>query len=244
MTIQWPELTVVSLHRHPVKSMQGESVDAVDVDDKGIVGDRRWGIRDKSTGYVLTGRRVPALLEATGRDGAVTLPSGETTADSETLSSWLGRDVELIGTADNRSTYEVPLDPLDGETNWVSWQGPAGSFVDSTKTAISLISTATLQNWEPRRFRMNVQLGGATEVDQEVSLVGQHIRIGEVELDVVKRVDRCVMVTRAQPGFERDLDVLKAINHHHSGNLGIGGLVVRTGTIRVGDPVEVLGPIA
>jgi uncharacterized protein len=235
-------LTVVSLHRFPVKSMQGESVDAVDVDEKGIVGDRRWGLRDKATGYVLTGRRVPALLEATGRHGAVTLPDGETTADSRKLSSWLKREVELIGTADSRSTYEVPLDPLDGETQWVSWQGPTGSFVDSTKTAISLVSTATLQTWEPRRFRLNVQLSGA-EIDDEVRLVGHRVRIGEVELDIVKRVDRCVMVTRAQPGFERDLDVLKAINHRHEGNLGVGGLVRRTGTIAIGDTVEVIGSI-
>ena len=48
------------------------------------------------------------------------------------------------------------------------------------------------------------------------------------------------MVARAQPGVDRDLEVLKAINQDHGGNLGIGALVDQPGVVAVGDAVEVL----
>lgn len=231
-------MIVSGLWRHPVKSMQGHAVDVVEIDERGVVGDRRWGIRRVDTGNVLTGRREPALLQAIGRDGAVQLPNGEVTADADVLSAWLGYRVEFVEATDGvRSTYEVPLDPLDGETNWVSWQGPAASFVDSTRTAVSLIATGSMREWSQRRFRMNVVLDG----DDDSWLVGKRVRIGSAVLDVVKPVDRCVMVTRPQPGMDRDLDVLKTILADHGGNLGVGAVVIEAGTIRIGDEIKTLG---
>ena len=230
-------LTVSELWRFPVKSMQGHRVDSVELDSRGVVGDRRWGIRDAGTGYVLTGRREPALLQAIGGDGMVTLPDGRVTADAAELSAWLGRPVTLVGASSGeRSTYEVPLDPLDGEQNWVSWQGPEASFVDSTKTAISLISAPMRRDWDPRRFRMNVVFDSSGDT----TLVGRRVRLGTATLEVVKEVDRCVMVTRPQPGLDRDLDVLKSILADHGGNLGVGALVVEPGMIRIGDLLEVI----
>jgi uncharacterized protein len=234
-------LRVGSLWSHPVKSLQGRRVDLVTIDAHGVVGDRRWAIRDVATGTVLTGRRAPELLHAVGGDGSVTLPTGETTADSSVLSAWLGRSVELVAAQTGvRPTYEVPLDPLEGEQQWVSWQGPDASFVDSTKTAVSLISAQSIGSDDPRRFRMNVVLEGAAAPDEEVALVGARIAIGSAVLTVMKQVDRCVMVTRSQPGLERDLDVLRRVNSHHGGNLGIGALVEVPGSFGVGDEVRVL----
>ena len=46
------------------------------------------------------------------------------------------------------------------------------------------------------------------------------------------------MVTRPQPGLERDLDVLKTVNRDHSGVLSVGATVNRAGTIDVGDDVQ------
>jgi uncharacterized protein len=144
----------------------------------------------------------------------------------------------IAAVAGQRSTYQTPTDPFDGEHDWASWQGPEQSFVDSTRTAVSLITTTTLRSWDHRRFRMNVVLAGADEND----LVGQRIRLGTATLDVVKRVDRCVMVTRAQPGIDRDLDVLKSIIRDHDGDLGIGAIVIEPGVVQVGDLVEFYSP--
>jgi len=68
-----------ALWRHPVKSLQGQSIATAEIDPDGLRGDRRWGVRDEATGKVLTGRREPLLLgasaalDANGRP-EVTLP--------------------------------------------------------------------------------------------------------------------------------------------------------------------------
>jgi uncharacterized protein len=90
-------MTIVKeLSRFPVKSTQGQSVDELQLDPRGVIGDRRWGLRDLTTGNILTGRRVPELLHAIGGDGMVTLPSGVTTRDAGESSARLGRSVELV----------------------------------------------------------------------------------------------------------------------------------------------------
>ena len=69
--------------------------------------------------------------------------------------------------------------------------------------------------------------------------VGSTVRVGEVTLDVVKQIDRCVMTTRTQPGgIDRDVDVLRTIIRERANNLGIGSLVRKPGMVHVGDAVE------
>lgn len=79
----------------------------------------------------------------------------------------------------------------------------------------------------------------------ENELVGRRIRVGSVVLDVMTRIDRCVMVARAQPGgIERDLDVLKTVLRDSEGFLGVGAVVATPGELTVGDAVTDLGPTA
>ena len=51
--------------RFPVKSMQGERVDAAEVETQGLRGDRAYALFDTETGLGLTARREPRLLFAT-----------------------------------------------------------------------------------------------------------------------------------------------------------------------------------
>jgi uncharacterized protein YcbX len=167
------------------------------------------------------------------------LPDGTTTSDDAVLSAWLGRDVTLrAADFDETRTYEVPLD-IDTEApeSWVQWNGPRGAFHDSTRTRVSLLSYGSIGAWEPQRFRANVLLDG----EGEDALVGSHVRVGSTVLEVMKPIDRCVMVTRPQPGgIDRDLDVLKTINRERAGNLAIGALVRESGEIAAGDELTVV----
>lgn len=238
-------MRVTDIWRFPVKSMGGESLPEAELSDLGIVGDRAWSIHDDATGTTLTARRTPELLFASARIEAdelvITLPDGAEVGEggSAQLSSWLGRDVELRAAgAHNRDTggvYEVPLD-AEHDADWVSWTGPGGAFHDSRWTRLSLVSTATLGTWDRRRFRTNVVVDGSGED----GFVGHRISIGDTVLDVAKQVDRCVMVSRPQPGLERDLDVLRTINADRSTFLAVGCLVVTLGRIALGD--QVTGP--
>jgi uncharacterized protein len=231
---------VAELWRYPVKSLQGERLATVDVGPEGLAGDRQWALFDVATGYGLTARRVPDLLFLSGRlrqDGAaeVVMPDGTVTSDDAVLSGWLGRQVTLRAAADapGERLYENPNEVGEaGEYDWDAFPGARGAFHDSSRTRVSLVSTGTLGSWDRRRFRANVVLSGAGED----ALVGRRVRLGGAALDVVKQVDRCVMVTRPQPGgIGRDNGVLKTIHRERDGCLAIGALVARTGTVAVGD---------
>lgn len=229
-------LTVAALWRYPVKSMRGEALPAAPVGTHGIPGDRAFGVVDDETGTVLTARRAPRLLFATARwhDGEVevTTADGEHLDSDTALSRWVQRPVRLVRAGDEGGVYENPLDP-EREADWVRWQGPGHAWHDSTRARVSLVSTGSLGTWDPARFRANVLLDGAGEED----LVGAPARLGTAVLDVTKRIDRCVMVTRAQPDLDVDRDVLRTIHRERAGCLAVGALVVTPGQVAVGDPL-------
>ena len=232
-------MQVTQLWCYPVKSMAGVRLETATVGPLGIDGDRQWGLVDRSTGLVLTARRVPELLFAEpvprGEGMAVRLPDGTVTDDDADLSAWLGRDVELRRPRpDERGRYEIAENDDRPDGDWIRWQGPKGVWHDSNRTRLSIISEDALHDWDVRRFRANVYVAGGDERE----LLGRDIAIGEVAGTVVKEIDRCVMVTRPQAGIERDKSVLVQVHAERGGNLGVGVLVTGAGTIRVGDVVE------
>ncbi len=235
-------LRVSEIWRYPIKSIGGERVSVATITELGVIGDRGWSIFDIETDTVLTARRTPEMLFASatliGADVSVTLPDGAQLSSvddtcNEQLSAWLDRPVELRAAGAEGGTYEVPLD-FENDENWVSWQGPGGAWHDSEASRISLVRRYTLRDWDQRRFRANIILDGTGEDD----LVGVHIKLGTTELSVMKPIDRCVIVTRPQPGLERNLDVLRTINAERAATLSIGALVATGGTISEGDIVS------
>lgn len=229
-------MRVLELWRYPVKSLQGERLGTAEIGPLGIAGDRGWALFDLETGLGLTARRLPRLLFARGRLGPggtaeVVLPDGTVTADDDVLSGWLGRPVALREATGARPRYESPDD--DEETGgWHSWEGAAGALHDDASARVSLLSTGTAGEWDPRRFRANVLLDGAGEDD----LVGGRVRLGSVVLRVGGGIPRCVMVTRPQPGgIEKDPTVLRRIHRERDGRLAVGAAVAVPGTVSVGD---------
>jgi uncharacterized protein YcbX len=225
---------IEEIWRYPVKSMGGHRMAAVDVTELGIEGDRTWGLVDDATGMVLTGRREPRLLMAgaaleNGRP-VVTAEGGHEMRTSADLSAWLGRSVTLTPAGQEGGVYENPMD-YENDADWATWQGPGGAWHDSASARVSIVSLGSVGDWDPRRFRANLLVDGSDEEE----LVGQHVTVGEAVLQVVKQINRCVMVTRAQPGLDRDLNVLKAVNRTRDSKLAIGALVVSPGRFAEGD---------
>jgi len=243
-------MEIVSIWRYPIKSVGGEQLAQAEVAETGIVGDRHWSIRDVATGKSLTARREPALLFASAScvgqsddlEVHVVLPDGTKLrgvgdgTDRELnneLSAWLDRPVELQASAPGMTgTFETQL-TVEETGEWIDWTGATGSFHDSARRKVSLVSASTMGEWDERRFRINLIVDGTGEDD----LLDTSVRVGDCVLDVVRLVDRCVVVTRPQPGLERDLSVLKTINAERGSNLGIGCLVNTAGMINVGDAV-------
>jgi MOSC domain-containing protein len=237
-------MRVTRLWRYPVKSMQGERLEEAVIGDRGITGDRQWAVIALETGKALTARREPRLLYAfarlAGADNVeVVLADGRVTASDTELSAWLGYDVELRrANIEERGTYEIAEDFEHEETSdWISWNGPRGSFHDNNRTQVSIATEASFEGWDERRFRFNVIVDGTAETE----LIGRKLRLGDAVVDVVKSIGRCVITTRPQPGgIERDLDVLRTINARSDGQLGIGSLVITGGKVALGDELEPL----
>ena len=250
-------MQVIEVWRHPVKSLQGERLRVGTIEAGGLAGDRVWGLRDRATGKVLTGRREPPLLTASARldgDGTphITLPDGRTAAGpgpatDATLSGWLGRPVTLVSAAGAPpGVGEYFGDATDDTSRVLEWTMPAGRFVDSLPLLV--LTTASLRAgaathpgaaWVVRRFRPNLVVEAEGTEWIEDSWCGRSLRVGEVELSVEAPCGRCTMVTRPQPGLSRDLDVYRTLLSLHEGTIGVLASVTTPGTVRPGDTVEV-----
>ncbi len=228
-------MRVEEIWRFPVKSLGGETLTSATVDEHGIEGDRAWGLYDPAADRVLTARREPTLLFLRARlvDGQpeISTADGDLLADDAALSAWLGRPVELRSARDGTVRFETPMDE-DREADWVSWESSDETFHDG-RSKLSLVSRPTLGEWDTRRFRLNV----IVDEPGDDQLAGDVV-IGDATLSIRKPIERCIMVTRAQPGLERDLDVLKKVRRERENRLGIGATVSTPGEISVGDAVE------
>lgn len=245
---------VAELWRHPVKSLQGEPLDEAIVEDSGLSGDRQWGIVDCETGTVLTARRVPSLLLASSRlmDTGVELrlPGGDvlvapSAQADEVLSEWIGRQVALVSAGTfGAGVGEYFEDATDDNSPVVSWTMPPGRFVDALPLLI--VTTASLRQgralhpdgeWETRRFRPNIVIDVEDDGWVEDAWRGHTLRIGTAAVQPAAPCQRCTMVTRPQPGLDRDLDIYKVLARHHGATFGTWTTVETPGLVRVGDDV-------
>lgn len=178
--------SVVSLWRYPVKSMMGEELNAVQITERGVVGDRAYALVDPATGKVASAKNPrkwrslfdcrAALLEppATGEKVPpvrITLPDGATLTCQqddfdETLSRALGREVRFTSAVPETPTLEEywpDLEGLDHQDAVTDESIPPGAFFDGA--AVHLLTTATIARlqesyprgrFEVRRFRPNI----------------------------------------------------------------------------------------
>jgi uncharacterized protein len=144
------------------------------------------------------------------------------------------RRAEQQATREYENTDDFESEATSG---WTTFDGADGAFHDSPRARVSLVSAETLRDWDPRRFRANVYLGGGGEDDY----VGRTATLGDALLDIGKRIGRCVMVTRPQAGgVARDVDVLRAIHNERGGFLSVGATVLRPGGVELGDALVVV----
>jgi uncharacterized protein len=243
---------LIGLWRYPVKSMQGESLEVAEVLAHGLAGDRRYGVQAGESGRVLSAKREGRLLTARAAGpGRISLPTGESLAgpgdDTDAaLSAWLQRPVHLVEAhADQIPTFESQSDAADDASASVTWQGHPQAFVDSSP--IHLLTTASLRavraqrpdlDWRVARFRPNLVVDAPGDERVEDAWVGHRCSVGAVQLEIIKPCERCVMVTRFQPGgLDRELGVLTHLARVSQSTLGVLARVLRPGVVSVGAPV-------
>jgi predicted small metal-binding protein len=94
-----------------------------------------------------------------------------------------------------------------------------------------------------RRLRPNLVIGGVTGLEER-RWPGSRLRIGEVVIEVDSLRGRCVMTTVDPDSLEQDPGVLRDIVERFGGRLALNCAVLRGGTIRVGQPVELVDATA
>jgi uncharacterized protein YcbX len=245
-------LTVAELWRYPVKSMQGERVDRIDIGPGGTAGDRRLAVVDPAARKVLSAKRYADLLLAAARtegDGIViALPTGvELAADDPevhaALSEWLGMEVRLEPPpTDAVFPMEMYSGMSDESTPLFDWGGPAGTWLDLADahflTTASLRAAAALHpegDWDVRRFRPMALIDSDEEGFVEDDW--KSVSLGSAEAKVIMQTPRCSMPSRAQPGIDRDMKIGTTIRDGHNNNLGVYCEITKAGSIAVGDRV-------
>lgn len=160
---------VAALWRYPVKSMQGEELDAAEVTPRGIPGDRAYAVVDRETGLVASAkhpRRWGRLFECRAtfveslRPGGplppvrIELPDGAVVESTRhdvdrVLSRALGREVTLTPEAPAKPEREADRTPPDaprGEEvirrEAMALAAPAGTFFDYG--VLHVLTTSTL----------------------------------------------------------------------------------------------------
>jgi uncharacterized protein YcbX len=252
-------MRVAQLWRYPVKSMQGSQVERVEVDERGVAGDRGWGVVDPAARKVLSAKRWGALLQASAAideagEVTITLPDGGThvagdPATDEALSAWLDREVRLQRPpAGDGLFYELPTEAWepDSDDTWEFPGPPGGPFVDVA--GAHLLTTASLRaasglhpegDWDVRRFRPTALVEADGDGFVEDAWVGSPVTLGGVVVSPFMPTVRCAMPTRAQPGLPSDTGVARTLRDHHELNLGVYCTIEQGGTVAVGDPVSV-----
>ncbi|MER7484291.1 MOSC N-terminal beta barrel domain-containing protein [Streptomyces sp. NPDC126510] len=228
--------------RYPIKSMGGERLASVDVDERGLLGDRLYAVRD-AEGRFGSGkntrrfRRMPGLLRLHSR-----CPEAEPLPEPELL------DPDGVPVADTTAFLRRYLRRGDVE---VAREGAVSHF---DQLALSVLSTATL-DWmrtalagiavDERRFRPNllIRTPPVTPAFVEDRWLGSQVRIGTtVCATFVRSSEHCVMVNESQQDLPHSPLVLKTIAQAHAMRMDALGTVTVPGTLGVGDLVTVIRP--
>lgn len=257
-------VTIAALYRYPVKSMLGEPLPRVTLDERGVVGDRVYAVLDRETG-VLASAKVPkrwsALLgfsaafveEPSAAEPAppvsITFPDGSVHRSDEpdidgALSATLGREVALVTAVPEGTTFEEIWPDIDGlapehiieattarreDTGEAISRFDVAAFARPGRfydlAALHVITESTLErlgelapgsDFDPRRYRPNVVLGGTEPGFAENTWPGRSMTLGDdVRVEYTFQTMRCVMTTLGQGSLPEDRGTLRTVAKHN-----------------------------
>jgi uncharacterized protein YcbX len=158
--------SVGSISVYPVKSLAGRRVPAAEVGPAGLRGDRVYSVVDADTGERVTVKTTPQLHEV--------VATGDTEADTITLTEVLGRSVRLARSEAGPRVDAAAVHLVSREAIARAAEGdvPQGCSADDPRANLVLHLT-----------------GG-----DERSWVGRRLQVGEAVLDVVRTPKHCLGV--------------------------------------------------
>lgn len=254
-------MRVARINTTPVRTFRLQHPDSVEVGPDGVVENRRFLLVDEHGERLRSSKTAwPCVLEAHYDAAAETLrvrfPDG-----SEFTESALGDGEAVTPEVAARRIparvvhggWEAGLAELAGHpVRIVRAERPRDAF--RALGPVSLLSTASVDRLaevagrpvDARRFRLLFEVDGC-EAHEEDRWYGRSVRVGEAVLRIGRPVERCAVTTRDPDTGARDLDTLRLIRSYRGQRAGDGAILFGVvadvewpGTVRVGDPVELL----
>ncbi|NVN06423.1 MOSC domain-containing protein [Asaia spathodeae] len=258
---------IAALYIHPVKSLHRIDVAALDLEPWGPRGDRRWLVVSPE-GKFMTQRQYPAMARIiTALEGENLHLSGGTAEplmlvppgpDSPLalVSVWKDRDIEARDAGDTAAEWVSTF--LETPCRLVYIAAPerarpaefgSVSFADGFPLLVT--NTASLTDLNERldqpvpmeRFRPNIVVESETPWAEDTWRI---LKIGSVELELVKPCSRCIVTTIDQetgtiPVARKPLRTMTGFRHQPGGVMfGQNAIIRRGGAIRLGDRIDCL----
>lgn len=229
--------TVRELWRYPVKSLRGERCEVLRLDQRGVIGDRLYAIRDEA-GKFGSGkttrrfRRMDGLLRFRavyeGEVPLITFPDGATLRGDDpaihaALSAQLGIPVTLSREAEISHFDAGPLHLL------------------TTASLRTLGESLGEEALDGRRFRPNILVETEASGFPEDAWQGHDLAVGDdARLRIAGRTERCLMVGLAQDDLPADARILRNVVRLNAACLGVFANALAPGAIHVGDRIRLL----
>jgi uncharacterized protein YcbX len=130
---------------------------------------------------------------------------------------------------------------------------PPGTYVDAyplhvlSQRSLDVLAERSGLDCSAPRFRPNLLLEVSGEGDEpELGWVGRRVRVGDLLLGIRSPTYRCSMPSRPQPllGLAGEPAMTRALVRQARRLLGVNALVIRPGTIHIGDHVTIGEPVA
>ncbi|MEJ8547925.1 MOSC domain-containing protein [Brevibacillus borstelensis] len=234
---------ISAIHRYPVKSFRGESLQEAAVSRFGLYGDRsRAFLDEKSSVRHLTAKHVPKLLEyqavCISEGDETSFPGVRVTAPDGRVYAWTDEELhtemeQLSGRPLTPVTF-TPQDELMGVDQ--------AQLLIVTDASVRALEQMWGKSVDYLRFRPNIVLEQAEAVPfAEEDWIGRRIQMGEVVVEVYKKCKRCSMVNIDPGDYSIDSSLLKTLAASRQACFGVYAAVVETGVVQVGDVACLLG---
>ncbi len=230
---------VTELHRWPVKSMAGEPLAALRLDERGAAGDRAHALFDEHRGVPrrLTARQAPRMLGWRASYGAdvhpSTIPRPMLTAPDARTFGW--DDPELpVALADDLGRA-VALRRDEG-----LMQDLGHTLLITTQATLEALGQALGAPLDLRRFRTNVHVVfDDAPAYAEERWEGRELTIGAASFRLLHPCERCVIPTRDPDTQEKWAELLRWLARERRCMFGINARPLHSSRIALGDSVGV-----
>lgn len=156
---------------------------------------------------------------------------------------------QQFGVAPDEPLPDFSMFPLRKLAELAIYATPVGIFADAY--ALHIVTTSSLRamaahggDFDVRRFRPNIVID--TEMDglAEQAWIGGTLHAGEISASVEIPTIRCTIPLREQAGVAADPEVMRTVSRHGERCFGVYADITSTGTLRVGDLVDLDPPRA